>query len=378
MTPDLLTPEAVRERAGILTALAEADALPGWRLHPERLANAADLVTAVVRENYPSLAVPFHARWRHFPPGQWEALRDTLPPDERPLAAFDLAITSVLLDAGAGMGWRWRDASGAVFSKSEGLAVASLAMFARGDFGAPGRADGAVLATITAEQLAAGFQVTPENPLVGLEGRAALLRRLGKALPRPGALFGILAAQAQAGTLPARNILIAVLRHLGPIWPGRIERDGVNLGDCWRHPSIPDDGLIPFHKLSQWLSYSLVEPLQGAGIAVTGLDALTGLPEYRNGGLFFDTGVIALRDPLDADRDHAADAPLIIGWRALTVSLLDRIAPLVRARLGVTADTFPLACVLEGGTWAAGRRLAIAARPDGGPPLRVISDGTVF
>ncbi len=375
MTEELLTPEAVRERAGVLFELAERDALPGWRLHAQRMAPTADFVAQVIRENYPSLEVPFHARWRHFPPGRWEALRATLPPEQHGPAAFDLAIISVLLDAGAGMGWRWRDSDGRVFSRSEGLAAASLAMFAAGAFGAPGRADGATLAGISAGTLAAGFQVTSENSLVGLEGRAALLRRLGTAMPRPGALFGMLAAQ---NPLPARNILIAVLKHLGPIWPGRISRDGVNLGDTWAHPSIPGDGLIPFHKLSQWLSYSLVEPLQAAGVAVVDLDTLTGLPEYRNGGLFFDMGVIALRDPDDAGREHAADAPLIVAWRALTVALLDRLAPLVRARLGVSAADFPLARMLEGGSWSAGRRLAAAARPDGGPPLRVTSDGTVF
>jgi len=375
VTPDLLTPEAVRARAEILHALAEADALPGWRLHPDRLAPTADYVAAVVRENYPDLQVPFHARWRHFPPGRWEALRATLPAAEQGPAAFDLAIISVLLDAGAGMRWRWRDGDGAVRARSEGLAAASLAMFARGDFGAPGRADGARLATITADDLAAGFQVTTANPLVGLQGRAALLRRLGAALPRPGALFAMLAGNP---VLPARKILIAVLRHLGPVWPGRISHEGVDLGDTWRHPAIPGDGLIPFHKLSQWLSYSLVEPLEAAGVTVTDLDALTGLPEYRNGGLFMDMGVISLRDPLDARREHGADAPLIVAWRALTVTLLDRLAPLVRARLGVSAEAFPLARMLEGGSWAAGRRLATAARADGGPPLRVISDGTVF
>lgn len=375
MTDDLLTPEAVRERAEILFALAESNALPGWRLHPEKLPATADVVAQVIRENYPGLEVPFHARWRHFPSGRWERLRATLPPEEHGPAAFDLAIISVLLDAGAGMAWRWRAADGAVFSRSEGLAAASLAMFEAGAFGARGRAEGATLSAITAATLAAGFQVTPENPLVGLEGRAALLRRLGAALPRPGALFGMLAAR---NPLPARDILIAVLKHLGPIWPGRITRDGVNLGDTWAHPAIPGDGLIPFHKLSQWLSYSLVEPLEAAGIEVIDLDALTGLPEYRNGGLFFDMGVIALRDPADANRDHTPDAPLIIEWRALTIALLDRLAPLVRARLGVSPKNFPLARMLEGGSWAAGRRLATAARADGGPPLRVTSDGTVF
>ena len=54
---------------------------------------------------------------------------------------------------------------------------------------------------------------------------------------------------------------------------------------------------MPFHKLSQWLTYSLLEPFEWAGVTVTGLDALTGLPEYRNGGLLLDTGVLRLRDP---------------------------------------------------------------------------------
>ena len=73
-----------------------------------------------------------------------------------------------------------------------------------------------------------------------------------------------------------------------------------------------------------------------------------------------------------------SNSALVVGWRALTVALLDQIAPLVRERLGLTAEEFPLACVLEGGTWAAGRRLAREKRPDGGPPIAVASDGTVF
>lgn len=116
----------------------------------------------------------------------------------------------------------------------------------------------------------------------------------------------------------------------------------------------------------------------GAGLRVTGLDALTGLPEYRNGGLFLDMGVIAPRDPAVLARTHAPGEALVVEWRALTVALLDRLAPLVRARLGVSAAAFPLAKVLEGGTWWAGRRLAAERRADGGPPLRIESDGTVF
>jgi hypothetical protein len=50
----------------------------------------------------------------------------------------------------------------------------------------------------------------------------------------------------------------------------------------------------------------------------------------------------------------------------------------VREALGKSAAEFPLAKVLEGGTWAAGRRMAAEKRPGGGPPLAIESDGTVF
>ena len=67
----------------------------------------------------------------------------------------------------------------------------------------------------------------------------------------------------------------------------------------------------------------------------------------------------------------------MVEWRALTVALLDALAPLVRARLGLDSQALPLACVLEGGTWAAGRAVAGQLRA-GSPPVSISSDGTVF
>ncbi|WP_341703944.1 DUF1688 family protein, partial [Ferrovibrio sp.] len=152
--------------------------------------------------------------------------------------------------------------------------------------------------------------------------------------------------------------------------------------DVWRHRGIVSgdltSGLVPFHKLSQWLTYSLVEIFEDAGIAVTGLDDLTGLPEYRNGGLFIDLGVLSVRH--DALKKFAipVEDEAVVEWRALTLALLDRIADPVRERLGKTAAEMPLARILEGGTWAAGRKIAREKREGGGPPLTVVSDGTVF
>ena len=102
------------------------------------------------------------------------------------------------------------------------------------------------------------------------------------------------------------------------------------------------------------------------------------LPEYRNGGLLLDLGVIEARDPGFHQRTLTVDDPMVVEWRALTVVALDQLADAVRALLGMNAANFPLACVLEGGTWAAGRKIAAARRPGGTPPVNIDSDGTVF
>ena len=271
-------------------------------------------------------------------------------------------------------------------------------MFAAGAFSAdphhPLRVDASVLANISVADLERGLQVSDVNPLVGIAGRADLLRRLGALVaskpdvfasrdtPRPGGLFDRLALLADGLELPAPTILAELLQQLGPIWPSRLTLGGIALGDCWKHPSLTSadatSGLMPLHKLSQWLAYSLIEPLQTAGIRVTDIDGLTGLAEYRNGGLFVDTGVLRFRDFEAAQQAHEVASSLVVEWRALTVALLDGLADSVRKRLGLDATSMPLAKILEGGTWAAGRLLARERRADASPPVKVISDGTVF
>ena len=401
----LLNAEAVRARAHRMLDLGLNDRLRHFRIDLGRLDATVDLVLATTRKAYPTFDVPFHSRWRHFVVGgvdRWAALADAKPwrdRNARARAEFDLAIVSVLLDAGAGPAWRYNDAvTHTKIGRSEGLALASLDMFVRGVFSDraddPLRADAAALQRLTVADLQAGFQVGDDNPLVGLEGRVGLLRRLGQQVaaapqifgsndtPRPGGLFDHFADEARQGSMPASTILSELLRQLGPIWPSRLTLGGIPLGDCWRHPDITTadatSELVPLHKLSQWLSYSLIEPLQRAGLEVTDIDGLTGLAEYRNGGLFVDTGVLVLRDPVDIEREHDVASPLVVEWRALTVALLDRLADLLRQRVGLDAVTLPLAKILQGGTWATGREAAFARRPDGSPPIKIISDGTVF
>ncbi|MDG2198569.1 MAG: DUF1688 family protein, partial [SAR324 cluster bacterium] len=182
--------------------------------------------------------------------------------------------------------------------------------------------------------------------------------------------------------LKVDHLLGTLLKLLQDVWPPRLTLGGQNLGDVWRHHLLADseitNELVPFHKLTQWLTYSLLEPLEEAGFQVQDIDLLTGLPEYRNGGLFLDTGVLELREPAEVDAFHPVSSEIIVEWRAMTVIMLDRLAEQLRERMGLTSEELPLPQILQGGTWSTGRKFAYKRRPDGSPPLRVESDGTVF
>jgi hypothetical protein len=394
----LRTTTAIRDRARYLLERARAGGSPWFIVNDDSLPAAAAQVAEVTQARYPDLHIPYHSRWRHFEAGgvdrkaELDARLAALDTPARAHAMIDLAVVSVLLDAGAGPTWHYREATtGRCFSRSEGLAVASWHAFCSGAFSGdaahPLQVDAAGLRQLSQQRLADLFGCTAQNPLVGLAGRVLVLRRLGDALAsqpevfglqgRPGRLFDL----ADGGRVAAHDILSQLLTSLSAIW---LADNGIGheaLGDCWRHNAVPGPGLtrgwMPFHKLSQWLTYSLLEPFEWAGVKVQGLDALTGLPEYRNGGLLLDTGVLRLRQPAWAAGSWDVGDELVVEWRALTVALLDELAPLVRTQLGVDADRLPLARVLEGGSWAAGRALAGRLR-DGRPPLSVVSDGTVF
>ena len=390
----LLTPAAVRGRAEVVLAAGLRGELPHFHVDLDRLADAVVLVREVTEAAYPDGHVPFHSRWRHFetPAGDlWVPLAaKTAHGMDRLRTRIDLAVISVLLDAGAGADWRYRDAeTGVEFSRSEGLAVASIRLFQSGAFSQapdkdPLRVDAKPLTDLTEDHLAAGLQVGSENPLVGLAARAELLRNLGRRMMstdafshadgshRVGNLF---AGWTVGEVVPAACILTTLLQALNPIWPDGLVIGGRAMGDVGRHPLA---GLVPFHKLSQWLAYSLIEPLEEFGVDITDADGLTGLPEYRNGGLLLDTGVLRLVDPAQVNLVHRDDSELVIEWRALTVALLDRLAASLREQLGETAESLPLGRVLQGGTWAAGRKLAQARSPSGDPSLKIATTGTRF
>ncbi|KAJ3766899.1 hypothetical protein FB446DRAFT_362403 [Lentinula raphanica] len=419
----LRTLPAIRERCGRVFELAKAGKLEYFDYHPDKEEDVTAYCLNIIQRDFGTdyNKIPPHGRWRHFDLGnerveplyaKWQSAGT----HESSKRLVDLFLVSVLLDAGAGKDWSYHEKStGQTYSRSEGLAICSLHMFEDGLFSSqpdqPHRVDAVGLSKITPQTVASHMQVSESNPIVGLEGRTSLLRNLSDALSaspelfgsdgRPGNMLDFLEKESKLEG-STRLVPLAALWHvlidgLNPIWPAsRTKLAGVSLGDVWpcnalkaNSPSTSEEGddFVPFHKLTQWLTYSLVEAITftNRNWKFVGLEDMTGLPEYRNGGLLLDIGVITLKpnvlpiDPNSGLPKAASSDPAIVEWRALTVIMLDRIADSIRKKLNLTPDQLNLAQVLESATWKGGREIAKQKRPaSGGPPLELESDGTVF
>ncbi|ESK92744.1 duf1688 domain-containing protein [Moniliophthora roreri MCA 2997] len=417
----LRTLPAIRERCSKVFTLAKEGKLEYFDYHPEKESEVAEFCAGIITRDFgPNFhTIPPHGRWRHFEPGgsridpllsKWDS--ESVGAIEQGKRLVDLFIVSVLLDAGAGKDWAFYEKeTNQKYGRSEGLAIASVHMFNTGYFSSdpeqPHRVDALALAKINPNSLAFGMQVSESNPLVGLDGRASLLRNLGSALlsspdlfgkeGRPGNLLDFLEKESKAEG-STRTVHISALWHvlvdgLNSIWPAsRTKLGGVSLGDVWPCTVLKSsaksegDDLVPFHKLTQWMTYSVVEAIQHATKwRFAGMEDMTGLPEYRNGGLLLDLGVLSLKPhtlPVDSasglPRASASD-PAVVEWRALTVILLDRMADAIRQKLNLTPEQLSLVQVLESATWKGGREIAKQKRPEtGGPPIELESDGTIF
>jgi hypothetical protein len=362
----------------------------------------ADLIIDLSQKNYPDGKIPLHSRWRHFFLNQKDYAHELKNPknfagtQEQAKAQIDLAIISVLLDAGAGNLWQYHDAvSDDIFSRSEGLALATLRMFLSGFFSShtqdPWRVDATRLASIHVSEMAQHLQSSDEHPLLGIEQRTFLLNQLAKVLSekfpnqRPSGIIDLL--QESFGIkFTAAQLLQTVLKTFHELWPKRLiatnsKNQKINLGDVWWYPpwGRQEDfaALMPFHKLSSWLSLSLIEALQTAQFQITQLASLPGLAEYRNGGLMIDSGLLFLKNKEDFLATYHPGDTLIIEWRGLTLALLEQLAIAIRYKLKKTKQQLPLVNILEGGTWLAGRQLAEQKR-SGSPPFNIHSDGTLF
>ncbi|KAJ9617124.1 hypothetical protein H2200_000845 [Cladophialophora chaetospira] len=426
---------AVRERSRLVLEEARVNALNHFDVDLSKFKDTADYVVSIIKRDFAGdyASIPPHGRWQHFEVGgrprvtqllqSWPTSTDN---QERTRRLIDLFLVSVLLDAGAGAKWSYKSKeSGKVYARSEGLAVASLEMFKTGAFSSdpsqPHQVDAAGLKRVTVETLAKGMQVSESNPMSGLEGRTGLLIRLASALQneeifgddgRPGNMIDYLISHptTQAASVPVvllPTLWSVLMDGLSSIWPAtRTSIQGVPLGDAWTCQAMPRsppaqawETIVPFHKLTQWLCYSLMVPMTKLlNVRFAGAELMTGLPEYRNGGLLVDTGLLTLKEPdrqrglktyhetvdsgngIEVVPTFEPSDDVIVEWRAVTVGFLDELLAAVNSGLGLQGpQQLTLAQMLEAGTWKGGRELAQVSRPiTKGPPIGIISDGTVF
>ncbi|THH15536.1 hypothetical protein EW146_g4951 [Bondarzewia mesenterica] len=413
----LRTLPAIRERCGRVHDLAKQGKLQYFDYHPDKEGLAAEYCINIIKRDFGGdfASIPPHGRWRHLDAGlprvqplieKWNA--SASPPDRKEITKrlIDLFLVSVLLDAGAGNTWAYHEpASGQEFTRSEGLGVASINMFEAGFFSGdrmqPYKVDAAGLEKITVEKTAQAMQVSASNPMVGLEGRASLLQNLSRALKqnptffgdegRPGNMLDYLESESilegSSRRLPVAALWYVLITGLAPIWPtDRTSLGGVPLGDVWPCDALKStaidesDALVPFHKLTGWTAYSLIEPIEKVlGWKFEGTEDMTGLPEYRNGAHLALNLNCEILLTIYAIPRLPPSHPTIIEWRAMTVIELDRLADLIRQKLGLSTNELTLAQVLESATWKGGRTIAQEKRPETcGPPIDIQSDGTIF
>lgn len=388
----LLTLDAVRERCARMLELAEDGKLTHVSVDLAALAPAADRIVAHIRARWPDLVLPFHSVWRRFEAGghdrfadlagyrQWSDVR------EMGRAAFDMALVAGFLGHTAPPRWAYAEGVTAErYRDAEGLAVAGLAMIASGLLSGvpmdPLRADAGQLARLGPDEVAAALQMPPDNTVIDIEARMHVLRRLGEAVnlrddlfareddPRPGGLFDLLFEEGLGAPLEAARIFEVLIDGLAPVFAGGAELGGIPLGDTWRCEVAARQGddpetaaLLPFHSRIQRLVPDLAEPLVWAGVEIVGLEALTAQSDETAASLLIDTGVVSLRDETGEAELPPLSSPATIELRAVTVALFDRLAPLLRERLGVDADEMPLAGLLEGGIRQASGEIALEKR----------------
>lgn len=429
----LLSLRAVRERCFKVQEAAAKNKLHHFDIDESKLQDMVQFVIAIIKRDYDDPSkIPSHGRWRHFDVGgkpriqtlisSWASLG--LDATEQTRRILDLFVIAVLLDIDPGQDkWSYRDPStNRAYKRREGIAVAILNMFTTGTFSAdpdqPHRVDSEALSGLTLTTLLMGFQITSSELLIGLEERLELLHYLGSLLQnrpdyfgseenhdaRPGNMIDYLLShpttiKTKKGPLIRLETLWPIVVEIGEVWTvcqedehkGGTER----LGDVWPCFALDSKGdeLVAFHRLSQWMVYSLIEPMERLlGAIFEGTEQLTPLPDYANGGLLIDTGFISLKQSdyergVENFRENALipgqqkievipmfemSDPVVVEWRALTTAYLEIVVERVRSTLRMSKKSLSLSQLLEGGTTSAGRELAEISRPNTQmPPIMI-------
>ncbi|KAK4518024.1 uncharacterized protein ATC70_001374 [Mucor velutinosus] len=427
----LLSLHAVRERCFKVQEAAVKNKLQHFDIDTSKLQDMVQFVISLIKRDYDDPSqIPVHGRWRHFDAGgrpriqtlinSWASLG--IDATEQTRRVLDLFTIGVLLDIDPNQSYSFRETStNRFYKRREGIAIAILEMFMAGTFSInpnqPHRVDSEALARLTMDDLLAGFKTDTSTSLIGLQDRLDLLKHLAQAIqrrpdyfggeeglvPRPGNMMDYLLChpttiKTKKGPLIHLETLWPVILEIGEIWTvedvSNCKGGTFQLGDVWPCAALGDqDQMVPFHKLSQWMVYSLIEPMEKLlGAVIEGTEQLTPLSDYANGGLLMDTGFITLKKQ-DYERGienyrknsllpgqpkvevapmFEMSDPVVVEWRALTTAYLDLVADRVRATLRMSKKTLSLTQLIEGGTTSAGKELAEISRPNTQEPPIVI------
>jgi GTP cyclohydrolase II len=341
-----------------------------FKINEDKLESGSEYIANYTKNKYPNLNINYHSRLSHIENWENEILKWDCDITEKIKRMIDLTFISVFLDAGAGNKWTYIK-DGKKYNRSEGLAMAAFDMFNNGVFSSdsalPTRVNSHKLKNLSRDDLINGFQLTKKNYLIGLDGRLDLLKNFGKILDKNKKYFG--KEIARPGN---------IIDHLGTNQIDFNELSNIifNFSELTQDVHIHTDlkMYIPYHKLLQWLLYSLIDLFMKFRINVINTETLTALPEYRNGGMIIDLGIIEIKDKTLFNKKHDINSDLIIEWRCLTVILIDIIKEKVNIILN---SNLHLGQLLESGTWKIGRELAKKNR-NGLSPFTILSNGTVM
>ena len=241
-----------------MVRLAQEDRLLHFSVDFDRMPTAAKFVIGVIRRNYrPRHSFPraLAAFLRRRPRPQGSAVlkrRGRAAPPAR--AAFDLAIVSVLLDAGAGSAWCYRERrrrKSTTARKGSGWRASAWWPAACSRPGRLSRCGPTRRCSPPSRRSGLPPASRPARPIRWWASRAAPRCSTARAPPwrptrtsSPGSTIRAPVASTTcwppvpraAGCRPTPSSTLLV--HLGPIWPGRTTLGGVRLGDTWHHPLI--------------------------------------------------------------------------------------------------------------------------------------------
>lgn len=394
----LLSPAAIRQQCMKVFTLA-VEGKSHFILHLDEIPKVADYVFEVLTERYPQLEIPGHSCWVHLKEStkRQEILAsylDTLDNEERLKFKIDFATLVSVIGAGTGSEWSFEDKEeGIKLGRTEGLVCAAFDLMMSDLFKTDGlyQLNAQNLLSLEVQSFTSMFQISEKNKLYGIEGRLSLLNQLGYCLEnnnsyfdleqRPGDLLNTFKKALSAGEIEAYSLFHSILKAFHKIWPSRLNINGVSMGDTWLYKPIgtsPIEQILPFHTLSQFMVYSYFSAIEDYGWKIVNKDSLSGLSDYRNSGLFVDLGVLELRDIFELQKLHLPSDNIILEWRALSVVLLDQLAKVIRDKMTLDSQQFPLWKILEAGSWHAGRKIAYHIRANGEPPLKIQSQGMVI